>query len=185
MARRLFVSIDIDDLDEEVAMVQDPLTGQSGLNPVDPEQAHVTLKFLGDVQGEKMDALVQALGNAIETVDIGPFVAEFGGLGVFPSLDYISVIWLGVRNGGPEMTRLYETIEDCTTSIGFDPEDHEFTPHVTLARMEHAASKDLVRGYVTGEDPDAGQLRVTDVRLKESTLGPDGPEYHTLHQFPL
>jgi 2'-5' RNA ligase len=102
---------------------------------------------------------------------------------VFPHLDYISIVWLGVREGGTELTRLHEAIEDSTVDMGFDPEDHEFTPHVTLARMEHAGGKELVQDVVRERDPDAGSLDVTEVRLTESTLTPDGPEYETVERF--
>lgn len=185
MAKRLFVSIDLDCLEQEVAAVQEPLVGQSGLNPIDPGQAHVTLKFLGDVEAKRVEDLTDELATAVSDAAVDPFTAEFGGLGVFPSLDYISVVWLGVREGGGEITRLHEAIEDRTTALGFDPEDHKFTPHVTLARMVHAGSKDLVREYVTGENPYAGRLRVEEVRLKESTLTPDGPEYGTVEGLSL
>jgi len=56
---------------------------------------------------------------------------------------------------------------------------------VTLARMEHAGPKDLVQEYVTGEAPDVGRMRVEEVRLTESTLTPDGPEYETVERFRL
>jgi len=104
---------------------------------------------------------------------------------VFPRLDYISVVWLAVREGSEDLTRLHEAIEERTVGMGFDPEDHEFTPHVTLARMDHAGGKELVQDVVESEDPDVGQLRVEEVRLTESTLTEDGPEYETVESVPL
>jgi len=95
------------------------------------------------------------------------------------------VVWLGVREGGERMTRLHEAIEDRTVAVGFDPEDHEFTPHVTLARMDHAGGKATVQRVLDERDPDGGSLDVKEVRLTESTLTPDGPEYETVERFPL
>ena len=185
MTRRLFVSVDLDGLGEEVRAVQDLLEGASGLNFTDPEQAHVTLKFLGDTGEDRLPALREELAAAVADSGVGPFTATFGGLGVFPSPEYISVVWLGVREGGRELTRLHEAIEDRTVAMGFDPEDHDFTPHVTLARMEHAGGKELVQEVVGERDPDAGRLRVAEVRLTESTLTDDGPEYSTVASFGL
>jgi len=182
---RLFVSVDLDELAEEVAAVQDPFEGASGLNVTDPSQAHVTLKFLGDTDPERLDELTGQLGRAVEESGVGPFRATFGGYGVFPSLDYISVVWLGVRDGGGELASLHEAIEDRTTAMGFDPEDHELTPHVTLARMDHAASKEHVQDVVENREPDAGSMTVEEVRLTESELTPDGPEYSTVERFEL
>jgi 2'-5' RNA ligase len=180
MGKRLFVSIDLDGLADAVASVQTAFEGASGLNFTDPAQAHVTLKFLGDTDPGRVDAVVGELESAVAEADVGAFPAEFGGLGVFPSLEYITVVWLGVEAGGEEMTRLHEAIEPRLVELGFDPEDHEFTPHVTLARMEHAGGKELVQEVVTEREPSVGTMPVESVRLTESVLGPDGPEYRTV-----
>jgi 2'-5' RNA ligase len=186
MGRRLFVSVDLPaELADAVAAAQEPLVDAAGLNPTDPEQAHVTLKFLGDTPDRRVGPLVDALSAAVEEANVDPFEATYGGYGVFPSLDYISVVWLGVAEGDAELGRLHEAVEDRTTDIGFDPADHEFTPHVTLARMEHAASKDHVQEVVRSRDPTVGTATVSSVRLTESELGPDGPEYGTVERFDL
>ncbi|WP_255198427.1 RNA 2',3'-cyclic phosphodiesterase [Halorarius litoreus] len=181
---RVFVSIDLDGLADAVADVQEPFR-RPGLNPVDPEQAHITVKFLGDVDESELDDLRDALSGAVADADVGPFDLQFGGYGVFPSLDYVSVVWLGVREGGEAVARLHEAVESRTTALGFEPETHEFTPHVTLARMTDARSKDAVVETVTERDPDVGSLAVTDLRLTESTLTSDGPQYETVERFPL
>ncbi|WP_254766386.1 RNA 2',3'-cyclic phosphodiesterase [Salinilacihabitans rarus] len=183
---RLFVSVDLpDELAEPVADLQEAFADASGLNVTDPEQAHVTLKFLGEVDEDRLPALCRELDAAVADAGVDPFTARYGGLGVFPSLDYISVLWLGVEAGGEELTRLHEAVEERTTAMGFEPESHEFTPHVTLARMEHAGGKDLVRRLVRERDPTVGETTVDEVRLTESTLTPDGPAYSTVERFPL
>ena len=183
---RLFVSVDLpDDLAEPVADLQDEFGDASGLSFTDPEQAHLTMKFLGEVDEDRLPALERELGAAVDDADVSPFTARFGGLGVFPSLDYISVVWLGVERGGEELIRLHETIEERTTAMGFEPESHDFTPHVTLARMEHAGGKDRVQELVRERDPTVGEMTVDEVRLTESTLTDEGPMYSTLESFPL
>ena len=183
---RLFVSIDLPDaLAEGVADAQALVEDAEGLRLTDPEQAHVTLKFLGDVEDGRLDAVEDAVETAVDDAGVGPFGATVGGLGAFPSPDYISVVWVGVREGGAEMTRLAETIERETTAIGFDAEDHEFTPHVTVARMDDARGKDLVQRVLREEDPTVGSFEVEEVRLKESTLTSEGPEYDTVERFRL
>jgi 2'-5' RNA ligase len=69
--------------------------------------------------------------------------------------------------------------------MGFDPEDHEFTPHATVARMDHAGGKELVQERVREDDPDVGEFQVEEVRLKESVLESDGPTYSTVERFPF
>jgi 2'-5' RNA ligase len=185
MSKRLFVSADLDGLAEDVATVQNLVADASGLNLVDPEQAHVTLKFLGDTDPDRVPEVVDELEAAVDDAGVGLFEAAFGGLGVFPSLEYISVVWLGVGEGGDELTALHEAIEPRLVELGFDPEDHEFTPHVTLARMNHAGGKELVQEVVEERDPDAGSLTIEEIRLTESVLAEDGPRYSTLERIEL
>ncbi|WP_256943984.1 RNA 2',3'-cyclic phosphodiesterase [Halobacterium hubeiense] len=157
-----------------------------GLDFVDPGQTHVTLKFLGDVADDREDELIDALETAVADSGVEPFDAELGGLGVFPSLDYISVVWLGVGDGSAELAQLHEAIETAfVEEHGFDPEDHDFTPHVTLARMNHAGGKELVQDLVRDRHPEVGTMRVAEVRLTESTLTCEGPEYETVHAVDL
>ncbi len=182
---RLFVSVDLDGLAEAVAEVQELFEDADGLRRTDSEQAHLTLKFLGDTEESDVPALTTAIEEAVAESGVEPFKATFGGLGVFPSLDYISVVWLGVCGGSEQFTQLHQAIEARTTELGFDPESHEFTPHVTLARMDHAGSKDLVQDVVNNRDPDAGAMTVEEVRLKESTLTESGPKYSTMERFGL
>ncbi|SFR33068.1 RNA 2',3'-cyclic phosphodiesterase [Halogeometricum limi] len=185
---RLFLSIDLpDSLTDAVATAQERFAAAESLRFVDPAQTHVTLKFLGDTDEERIPAVEAAVEAAIDDTDVGPFDATIGGFGVFPSLDYISVVWAGVRDGAgaAEMTTLAEAIERETVGRDFDPERHEFTPHVTLARMDDARGKEAVRRVVREADPDVGTFRVAEVRLKESTLTNDGPRYETVRRFAL
>jgi len=183
---RLFVSVDLpDDLAEPVADLQAEFEDASGLSFTDPEQAHVTMKFLGDTDEDRLPDLEHELEAAVDDAGADPFTVRYGGLGVFPSLEYISVLWLGVEDGGDKLTRLHEAIEGRTTDLGFDPESHDFTPHVTLARMEHAGGKELVQDLVEEREPTIGETRVDEVRLTESTLTEEGPVYSTVASFPL
>jgi 2'-5' RNA ligase len=185
MGKRLFVSVDCTALADEIAAVQEPFRDRGGLRPTDPEQAHLTLKFLGDTPAGRTGELTDALEAAVADAAVGPFEAELAGYGVFPSPEYISVVWLGVGAGSEELTRLHEAVEERTTDIGFDPEDHEFTPHVTLARMDHAGGKEHVQRVVGERAPEAGRLSVDAVDLTESTLTDDGPVYEAIASVSL
>ncbi len=185
MSKRLFVSVDLDGLAQEVTRVQELLADASGLRVTDPEQAHITMKFLGDTDPDRIPEITETLETAVAESGVDPFTAEFGGLGVFPSLDYISVVWLGVREGSAKLTTLHEAIEAEMVALGFDPEDHDFTPHVTLARMNHAGGKELVQDVVENRDPDAGTMTVEEIRLTESQLTDDGPVYATVDAVSL
>lgn len=182
---RLFVSVDVDELHEELAAIQDSFADAAGLRFTDPEQAHVTLKFLGETDERRLPELTDHIERAVADSGVRSFRARLGGLGVFPSMEFISVVWVGVEEGSRQFDRLHEAIEERTTAMGFDPEDQPFRPHVTLARMDHAESKDLVREVVSEADPTAGWVTVDSIRLTESTLTPEGPVYTTVKRFEL
>ena len=196
---RAFFAVDLpDDLAPRVAKAQAAFEGAEGLRFVDPEQTHVTLKFLGEIDDTDdtaerddnettpaLDDVIAAGERAIETAGVDPFECAIRDYGVFPSLDYVSVVWAGIGRGTPELTALHEALETQTTAIGVDPEDHEFTPHVTLARMNDARGKEIVQEAVRERDPEVGRFDVDAVRLVSSTLTSDGPAYDTVASFGL
>ncbi|MFT4911209.1 MAG: 2'-5' RNA ligase, partial [Natronomonas sp.] len=84
-----------------------------------------------------------------------------------------------------ELIALHRRIEAETTALGYDATDHDFTPHVTLARMDDATSKGSVQSFLETTDPEIGPLRVEDLRLTESTLTTEGPEYRTVARIEI
>ncbi|AGN01619.1 2'-5' RNA ligase [Salinarchaeum sp. Harcht-Bsk1] len=189
---RLFVSVDLpEDLADAVADVQEPFGEASGVRLIDPEQAHVTLKFLGDVpettagDDPDLDATVDAIAAGVADADVGSFEVGVRGLGAFPSPEYIRVLWVGIDEGAGELLALQRAIEERTVGLGFDPEEHEFTPHVTIGRMDHAGGKGHVQSVLEERSPDVGTFEVDAVTLTESTLEDDGPVYETVESFPL
>lgn len=183
---RLFVSIDLpDELAGAVEAVQAELEPASGLRFTDPTQAHLTLKFLGEVDADLTDDVVSGLREAVADAGVAPFEATVEGLGVFPELSYIRVVWVGIGAGADRIASLHAAVETALVARGFDPAEHAFTPHVTIARMDHAGGKDLVQRVVTARDPTLGTMTVDAVCLTESTLAPDGPVYETVDRVPL
>ena len=183
---RLFVSVALPEaLADPIADIQAEFSEASGLDFTDPSQAHVTMKFLGETSPSRVDEIAAALEAAVDEAAQDPFEVTYEGLGVFPSLEYISVLWLGVSEGRERFERLQAPIERRLVDLGFDEEDHEFTPHVTLARMKHAGGKELVQSLVQELDPTVGAATVDAVRLTESTLTPEGPVYETRHRVEL
>lgn len=181
---RLFVSADLDGAATAIEALQEPLSGLSGIRCVDPEQAHVTITFLGGGDHD-LDALSAAIESAIDEAETGSFDTTIESVGAFPSTEYIRVIWAGIEAGAAELSALHRHVESKTTALGYDEERHEFAPHITLARMEHGAEKVTVQRFLEDSTPEIGPIHIEELRLKESTLTDDGPEYRTVRRFEL
>lgn len=185
---RCFVSVDLPtSLADDIAAAQAPLADDDGVRLTDPTQAHITLKFLGETDPDRVAAIDAALETAVANAGVAPFDCTVGGLGVFPSLDYSSVVWAGVRDGegDAELTTLANAVETEVTALGVDPADHEFTPHITLARVDDARRNSTIQQFVTERDPTVGTFRVDSLRLTESTRTDDGPIYETVSELNL
>jgi 2'-5' RNA ligase len=197
---RAFFAVDLpDDLAEPVAEAQAVFEGAQGLRFVDPEQAHVTLKFLGEVDesdaddaddaaetaAPALDDTIAAGERAVAAADVGRFECAVEGFGAFPNRDDVSVVWAGVERGGDDLTALHRALEAETTALGVDPADHAFTPHVTLARVESATEAEAVRDALDAGDPEVGAFSVDEIRLVASTLTASGAEYDAVREFRL
>ncbi len=183
---RLFVSVDFPSaLTEAVENVQAEFAAADGIRLTEPAQTHITLKFFGDVPESDLPQLQTLLSESVAAADLAPFSVTIAGVGAFPSHEYISVVWVGVETGSEELTRLHEELEARAVAAGFDPADHTFTPHATIARMDHAGGKSLVQRKLETMSPTVGQFEVTDIQLTKSTLTPSGPEYTTVERVPV
>ena len=185
---RLFVSVDLPpELTEPLADLQAEFGDAAGVRLTDPSQAHVTLKFLGETDPGRVDEIEQTIQRAVDDSAVEPFECIIYGLGVFPALDYISVVWagLGEDGGAAALTHLHDAIETELTALGFDAESHGFTPHVTLGRMDDARGKSLVQHAVRETDETVGSFQVERIRLTESTLTDEGPVYETVSEVDL
>jgi 2'-5' RNA ligase len=105
---------------------------------VDPYSIHLTLKFLGNIGTDMVGKIVMALEGAV--LGIPPFRLEVGGLGAFPGLKRVQVVWVGVTGEVDRLSHLQQRIESGLATLGFAPESRPFTPHLTLARLRDRAT---------------------------------------------
>jgi len=177
---RLFVALDLPpEFEPKVRDAQSHLRGtRADLNFTKPEQAHFTLKFLGDTPEHRLDEVKDTVDEAVNAVE--PFNVELGGTGVFPSRDYVSVVWVGVEEGEEGLSALHDELEERMINAGLaDEAEHDFVPHITLARMNSGRGKSEVLDFVDSHDGDLGSFEATQVRLKSSVLLDDGSAHTT------
>lgn len=175
---RLFVAVEIEDpgVLSNVIKARDLVSGSGAdLKPVEDENIHLTLRFLGDVD----EPLIPGIERALESLSsFKPFTMRITGLGAFPSTRSPRVVWAGVSEGSEILRAMRDVLERGLRGLRIHRDEHEFHPHITLARVRSPRNADkLARLIEDSRDLDMGVTPVTRVLLKRSTLTPRGPLY--------
>ncbi|MCA1688796.1 MAG: RNA 2',3'-cyclic phosphodiesterase [Actinobacteria bacterium] len=144
-----------------------------------PENVHLTLKFLGDVSGDDLDRVAEAL----EPVRLrhGSFEAGLSGFGAFPSARRARILWASTGEGSKRLGALARDVDASLEPLGFEREDRAYVPHLTLGR---AGGRPVALEAVETPPPVPG-FTVRNVELVESVLGGAGPTYSTLATYLL
>ena len=184
---RLFIATDLDDAAREaVAALQWRLRRRVGdgssLKWTKPEQMHVTLAFMGEVDEVQSAKLIVAMQpRPAQPV----FDAAFERIGVFPLRAAPKVLWLGVGAGAAEMTALQGEIAARVERLGVPLDRRPFQPHLTLARWRDSRPRDR---RIVDEMTDAdvvARVRIDHVTLYRSQTLPEGPVYTPMARVTL
>ena len=169
---RLFAGINVPQgaLDA-IGRACEPLREAMGVRVLLPENWHITLKFLGDVPGGR----VQEIHSALSKVRFAPFSVSLSGAGAFPNNDYPRAIWIGGESRGAE--ELAAKIEGALSF--FQPGREKFRPHVTVARSRGAGD---VAEFVA-RTKEVCSFEVSSFQLCESHLLPHGASYEVLREY--
>ncbi|MBN9029281.1 MAG: RNA 2',3'-cyclic phosphodiesterase [Rhizobiales bacterium] len=174
---RLFTALEIP---RSVALSLSLLRGGlPGARWIDVENYHITLRFIGDVDGRTADEIVDRL----DRIDRPEFQLSMTGIGSFGGKKPHSV-WAGVTPA-PEMFALQAEIERLCQRLGLPPDPRKFTPHVTLARLKGARVDDVVH-YLSGRGNfQTAPFTVPRFVLLSSRDSVGGGPYLTEEIFPL
>jgi 2'-5' RNA ligase len=147
---------------------------------VQPDNLHLTLVFLGDVQLEEVPQICQAMNRAV--AELPPFDLEVRGCGAFPDSARPRTVWLGVGRGSEETIALHASLEAALADVGYRPEGRRYRPHLTLGRVRQAPrnSGALIRLLEEHQNYVADVMSVSDITLFSSELTKDGPVYDPL-----
>jgi 2'-5' RNA ligase len=184
---RLFVALELpEDVRRALGALQEQLrkAGTPKLRWVRPEGIHLTLKFLGNVEKHRVAGIEKALESAIEPFELELRAAEAGGFGG----RRLRVIWVGLEGDLEGLGRLARLVDEGLGALGFERERRPFAAHLTLARVPDEASGDeraklgaLIEAF---EMPPFPSMRLSEVSLMRSVLGPGGARYERLASFP-
>ena len=151
---------------------------------VDPDLAHITLKFLGDTPSERVPEIRRAL-QPVAGRHTGAEVTT-GRIGAFPSMNRARVIWLGLDGDLSPTDRLARDVDVAMAGLGFGREERPFRPHITLGRLRHGKTvpRDFER-IVSDLPVPRIAVRLDRVQLIRSVLDRSGPTYTTLAEWQL
>jgi RNA 2',3'-cyclic 3'-phosphodiesterase len=180
---RLFAAIDLDDAaraaiaDEQRRLMRALGRGDRSLKWVRPEQMHLTLVFIGNVDDGRAPPLVDAMR---EDIGMKPFTVAFAGTGVFPPHGAPSVLWLGVSRGASEAVGVQRIVADRLEKLGVAREHRAYYPHLTLGRWRASRASDRRRAAEASREDEVARIDVDGVTLYRSHLSSQGSTYEAL-----
>lgn len=189
---RAFVAVPVED-----PVVRRRLVGARSLVPplhglrwIPESQLHFTVKFLGEIEDDRVEAAkaatwaAAAVASRTATPGAGtaiPSRVALEGLGAFPPRGPARVLWAGCGEGAEALTAIGAVVEEAFAAEGFPREERPFSPHLTLARVrDPEAGRRLARVLPTVPAEPFGVIRVTALVLFQSDLTPRGAEYAEL-----
>jgi 2'-5' RNA ligase len=194
---RIFIGIDLDP--EVRARIKRFMEGIQGFAPearwVHPESLHITLKFIGEQSPEQVDAIADRLRR----IEASGFEINISGYGFFPTAKAPRVFWIGIH-AGLQLAALAESVNKAVAELGIPPEEHAYSPHLTLARGGRKSSgspkwrsgdapnrmfAELQKRLHRISDLDFGTMMVCEFILYQSQLSQGGSKYTKLQSFPL
>lgn len=156
---------------------------RADLKPVEPENLHFTLSFLGEIAESARPDIDDALQDA--TRGAAPFALGLQGVGAFPSARRPRVVWAGVADPRP-VSELAVRVRAALAARGLPQDEKGFRAHLTLARVRSERGADEVAAFVRRHGQDAlPDVAVREVILYRSAPGPRGPTYTALARAPL
>jgi 2'-5' RNA ligase len=146
---------------------------------INPDNLHVTLKFVGEVAPEKVE-----IGDALADVRTQrPVIAEFRGIGFFPDERRPSVVWVGIQPSDI-LSTLAAEVNRVLAVVAVPREEKAFVPHLTIARFKETRLSACLRDEIEkSKSCTFGTLAANEFHLIESKLKSSGAEYTTLRSF--
>jgi 2'-5' RNA ligase len=148
---------------------------------VKPENIHLTLKFIGEVNEERRFQIEEILGKINFRAD--PIEINISGFGKFGRNEDLNIFWAGIKKN-PDLTALYHEIENSLARINIERETRKFKPHLTLGRnrkrFNFKSFFPLIEKYA---NLPVVTFITASFQLFQSTLSAQGPTYSILKEI--
>ena len=182
---RTFIAVELPDtIKTQVEQLEVRLIkARADIKWVKPQNIHITLKFLGEITTERVEAACTGVRKALQT--IGPFQLSLSRVGAFPNLDRARVLWVDVEKGRDELINLQHQIEDILFTRNFVREPRPFSPHLAIGRVRSPKGLGTLTDLVKQTPFQTLDFRVDRVAVIKSYLESSGSIYTVLEHAPL
>ncbi|MDA4116934.1 MAG: RNA 2',3'-cyclic phosphodiesterase [Thaumarchaeota archaeon] len=169
-------------IDNLLAVEEELRKTKADVKLVDRENLHFTVKFLGEIPENVVAEIDKRIGGlALAKMEVG-----VRGLGAFPDTRRPRVVWAGVsRQDEPAASKSAQEVIDALRGVG-EEDERRYHPHITVARVRSPRNQEeLVKVIRDYSDSDFGRTTITALKLKSSTLTPNGPIYRDVREYAL
>lgn len=171
---RVFIAIDLpQEIEDYFKEIQNQIKSNVKLSLA--KDSHLTLKFLGEIDQEKVDDTTEKLNK----IKFAKFKIRLSEIGFFPSENYVRVVWIGIIPV-EEINGLQKRVDSALKQF---PSDFKFHPHITLARVKFIEGKKEFIDKIKNIKIKPIEFEVSNFKLIKSTLTPEGPVYEDLATF--
>ncbi len=181
---RSFLAIELkEDLVPKILDVQKEFKKtNANIKYVPSKNMHFTLKFFGNIDEEMIEDISLSVEKVI--MNYSSFDLSIKNCGCFPNKNMIKVLWLGLDEGSP-IKSLQKDLDREFKKLGFKKEKN-FISHLTIGRVKSPKNEKEIRKTIEKlENIEIGQMTVSRICLKKSTLTPQGPIYEDIKVFEL
>ncbi len=175
---RLFAGIRVPENDA-LRNVLNELQRHGELKCVEPGNLHINLKFLGEVDEQRVAGINAAL-DALS--GFGGFEVSLRGIGAFPNNNFVRVLWAGAES--ERLVSLAKLADAELAGLGFK-RGADYKAHVTLARVREKPGEWIKSVLSDNAGRDFGTLSASEVLLIKSVLTGKGPQYEDIHRVKL
>ncbi len=183
--KRTFIAVDIHpekNLQSNIQEIKDVLHHEK-IKWVPDNQWHLTLKFLGDTPEEIIQPIIVDISDKI--MQLPGMNLHLFSLGLFKSLNNPRILWIGFKPC-ETLIKAVKCINEATQKFGFESDNKEFSPHLTIARIKEIKQiKNLGNLIEKYKNTSFGMVTITEIIFYESILKSEGPVYLPMHKFPL
>lgn len=179
---RAFISIDFTDpnIVEAISGLQESIQNSGAkLRQVNTKLLHMTLEFLGEISEKE----IQKVKEILDSISFKSFFLDVNAIDVLPNEKYIRVVYCKINGDVEILKTVQRQLRVKLSECGFKTDNRSFKPHLTIARVKSSQNrKELMLAINNLSNIKCGRQEIVSIKLKQSILKSEGPEYSILHE---